>query len=406
MKIKVMKKLKIFLLAIAMVAGYGLSAQGGVSINSDGSNADASAMLDVSSTSMGLLIPRMTQTQIAAIQNPANGLFVFNITDNKFYVYVTADNRWKELQFASGTIDLPATYTIGTGGSCANTTVNGIYMEGLALNPTNTVTLEATVSNKGAWNISTNTVNGYSFSGSGYFSTTGTVQVTLYGSGTPATAQTDNFTVTANEGGSTCTFDVTVDPVLTVYNPITGETWMDRNLGATQVATSSTDADAFGYLYQWGRASEGHEVRTSGTTTTPATTSVPLAGNSWDGLFVMTTDSPYDWLTQQDNTLWQGVNGTNNPCPAGFRLPTDAEWDAERLSWSSNDASGAFASPLKLTIAGLRAGYNGSIDYSYGFYSSGSVSGINIKDLYFNSSNAGVGSTQRNHGLSVRCIKD
>ena len=80
MKIKVMKKLKIFLLAIAMVAGYGLSAQGGVSINSDGSNADASAMLDVSSTSMGLLIPRMTQTQIAAIQNPANGLFVFNTT--------------------------------------------------------------------------------------------------------------------------------------------------------------------------------------------------------------------------------------------------------------------------------------------------------------------------------------
>lgn len=33
----------------------------------------------------------------------------------------------------------------------------------------------------------------------------------------------------------------------------TGRVWMDRNLGASSVATSSNDAEAYGDLYQWGR---------------------------------------------------------------------------------------------------------------------------------------------------------
>lgn len=43
-----------------------------------------------------------------------------------------------------------------------------------------------------------------------------------------------------------------------VTNATTGKVWMDRNLGASQVATSSTDANSYGDLYQWGRAKDGH----------------------------------------------------------------------------------------------------------------------------------------------------
>ncbi|MCC5924135.1 MAG: hypothetical protein JJT77_10135 [Crocinitomicaceae bacterium] len=53
-----------------------------------------------------------------------------------------------------------------------------------------------------------------------------------------------------------------------VISPGTGKVWMDRNLGASQAATSSTDAAAYGDLYQWGRRSDGHQCRTSITTTT------------------------------------------------------------------------------------------------------------------------------------------
>jgi hypothetical protein len=66
--------------------------------------------------------------------------------------------------------------------------------------------------------------------------------------------------------------------------------------------------------------------------------------------------------------LWQGVNGVNNPCPSGFRLPTSIEIDAERLSWSNQNPIGAFGSALKLSLSGTR-GTDGLL-YSVGVYGS------------------------------------
>ena len=63
--------------------------------------------------------------------------------------------------------------------------------------------------------------------------------------------------------------------IVDVTNPTTGRIWMDRNLGATQAATSSTDANSYGDLYQWGRRSDGHQCRTSATTTTLSSTDQP-----------------------------------------------------------------------------------------------------------------------------------
>jgi uncharacterized protein (TIGR02145 family) len=48
-----------------------------VGINIDNSAPDNSAMLDVKSTQRGLLPPRMTHAQMAAIVNPANGLIIY-----------------------------------------------------------------------------------------------------------------------------------------------------------------------------------------------------------------------------------------------------------------------------------------------------------------------------------------
>jgi hypothetical protein len=49
--------------------------------------------------------------------------------------------------------------------------------------------------------------------------------------------------------------------IVDVLNPATGKTWMDRNLGAAQLATASNDVAAYGDLYQWGRFSDGHQCR-------------------------------------------------------------------------------------------------------------------------------------------------
>ena len=194
-------------------------------------------------------------------------------------------------------------------------------------------------------------------------------------------------------------------PANTVYS--SNNIWMDRNLGATQIATTSTDVAAYGDLYQWGRTTDGHQIRTSATTNTLSNTDAP--GN---GSFILPSNSPYDWRDAQNDNLWQGVNGINNPCPFGFRIPTSAEWNAERLSWNANNSAGGFNSPLKLTVGGIRLNNYGGFSQvgHYGSYWTSTINQIYAVSLYladFSSNYASLyNSEYRSLGMSVRCIKD
>jgi hypothetical protein len=58
-----------------------------VAINTDGSVAHSSAMLDVKTTSKGLLIPRMNSSQRTSISSPATGLMVFDTDTNSFWFF-------------------------------------------------------------------------------------------------------------------------------------------------------------------------------------------------------------------------------------------------------------------------------------------------------------------------------
>ena len=184
-----------------------------------------------------------------------------------------------------------------------------------------------------------------------------------------------------------------------VTNPVTGKTWMDRNLGATKVAVTSTDADAYGDLYQWGRLADGHQCRNSGTTARSSTTDIPGNAN-----FIINTQN---WRNPGNDLLWDGVNGINNPCPSGYRLPTKAEWIAEYSTWVTQNIAGAFSSTLKLTATGFREKSNGNINLvgTRGHYwASGVVSATNSHAIRFDSSVDADGI--KGDGFSVRCIKD
>jgi len=66
-----------------------------VGINTE--NPHDSAMLDVESTEKGVLMPRMTTSQRIAIQNPAEGLLVFDTTESRFYHFSTKTNSWERM---------------------------------------------------------------------------------------------------------------------------------------------------------------------------------------------------------------------------------------------------------------------------------------------------------------------
>jgi len=79
-------------LCLALAISYGFPQVG---INTDESSPDPSAMLDVKSTSAGLLVPRMNSDERDAIISPAEGLLVYCTDDSSFYYHHNA--RWNKL---------------------------------------------------------------------------------------------------------------------------------------------------------------------------------------------------------------------------------------------------------------------------------------------------------------------
>ncbi len=196
----------------------------------------------------------------------------------------------------------------------------------------------------------------------------------------------------------------------------TGRIWLDRNLGASRVATSSTDVEAYGDYYQWGRPADGHQTKyltnnnSSGFTNTKSSSSVPSTD-----LWIVPTDDSNDWLSTADNTLWTGANPTNNPCPAGFRIPTEAEWRAENIA---NVGATFQTNGLKLTLPGMLTNFgSGGASYSakgtYGQYlTQTAYTTIPVKGgaRYFGVNGSNQAWFDQNyyksHGMCVRCIKN
>jgi uncharacterized protein (TIGR02145 family) len=213
---------------------------------------------------------------------------------------------------------------------------------------------------------------------------------------------------------------------LMLYAPILaedGKLWLNNNLGADRANINKSSFnpgrqdgyEAYGSFFQWGRKPDGHELInwSSSTTGTPLnSTTNTRVDNPSHALFIITNFT--DWRNTLDSTIWKTATSPNNPCPAGYRVPTLTELNVLISAADITNIYMANNSILKLPASGYR---NGHIS------TSGNLSSIGNTGLYYtsssNSSSAGssyiyeLSSTSTSsflinnaNGASVRCIKD
>jgi uncharacterized protein (TIGR02145 family) len=220
---------------------------------------------------------------------------------------------------------------------------------------------------------------------------------------------------------------------------INGVKWATRNLASQ--GNFVENPEDYGALFQWGRKGDGHEQRTSQNypTNNNSNENGVVSGAGLDangqivsthaayGKFIKQNEYPYDWSFPQNNILWNSgtettpVKTANDPCPAGWRVPTKAELQSlidSGTEWKKlNGVNGRYfgdgADKLFLPAAGLRGCGDGVFYRSDGVcgadeggYYWSSLSGINAWCLNFHSGGVDVYPYSRASGHSVRCVKD
>ncbi|MFZ4521934.1 MAG: hypothetical protein ACOYNC_09520 [Bacteroidales bacterium] len=112
--------MKNYIISLMLFLLAGIVSYAQVGISTDNSAPDNSAMLDVQSTSKGLLIPRMTTVERDAIASPADGLMIFNSTTRCYDTYNAITSGWETIHCLACPLPAAAGPITGTTAMCDN----------------------------------------------------------------------------------------------------------------------------------------------------------------------------------------------------------------------------------------------------------------------------------------------
>ncbi len=263
------------------------TAQAQVKFGSNPANINASAALEVESTTKGMLPPRMTNAQAYAIATPATGLMVYNTT-LKCLSYFDG-NSWNctfvTPQPAPSTAPLGSTYT-----SHFNGVVSGPY--------------------------------------------TGTATTVTHTTGETFNALAGCATKMISAGNTSCPASVTgVSGTVYPIVLINGQCWMSTNL--KEVPTNFSGNTATSWL-----ATSPGDLGYSGYFNT-----ADVTGASGWGITEPAANEGllYQWSAAMNNSMTERTKGN---CPAGYHVPSDCEWSFLEhglgMSLSQNAISGAW----------------------------------------------------------------
>jgi hypothetical protein len=384
-----MKTLLTFFLFLFLFAQLTISQ---VAVNTDGTAPNGSAMLDVNSADKGVLLPRMTHSQLMAIVSPASGLLVF-CTDcgdtGSGAMAIFINGTWNLLNASclnpaapvAGTHTVSYTQIVWNWNAVPGATgyrwsmsndYAGAYDWG-----TNTSMTELSLSCGTSY-----TRYAWAYNDCGHSSPVVMTQSTTACPSCPSS-------ITINHAAGAVA-PVTKTVTYGIVSMIPGEPskcWITGNLGAHQQPTFRSDATeaSAGWYWQFNRK-QGYQ--NDGSSVTPAWTITSIIEDS-------------------------GWTPANDPCAlelgAGWRIPTNTEWenvDAADWWYNWNDP---WSSGLKMHAAGYLNYTNGSLVLrgSYGAYWSSSQPGPEVGTaLYFDESFCYTRSYGKAYGFPLRCLKD
>ena len=404
---------------------------------------DNSAMLDVQSTSKGVLFPRLTTTQRDAIAPAATGLMIFNTTTGCLEINLgSPTNRaWTEIKCeGKATVN------------CGSATQSGSLMKGVAASSVS-ISVPYTLGNGGPY-IGTDAISsgvtGLTATLSAGTFTTGSGTVTLAITGTPATSGTATFTLQIS--GSICTLTATVNPgpepgsFYTTTND-EGKRFNEYNgcltsiISAQHTSSSCTGTvtGASGAVYNLylinGMCWMKENLNEIPGAYDPAPTWTNNTLNGWSGVYPGSPPTAegrlYQWNAAMNNTTTERSRGA---CPSGYHVPSNCEWSflehslgmsladistnnlsSNRGTTMSGETKLEASADLNLLFAGIRLHADGQYLQrgTDGYYWTSSVnpnSPGSTDRMVRQVSSSFLGIRQyaypRAAGMAVRCLKD
>ena len=280
------------------------------------------------------------------------------------------------------------------------------------------------------------------------WSSDNTSAVTVDQSGVITTLSSGIANITAEAGGVTGTCKITVIAPTAIATAdykdeyginhgkgivIGGTVWAPVNCGY-KAATADSKGFPFGKLYQWGRK-YGQGYSTDYDESEPEIIEGTISSNghkdTYSNTFFTSSESPFDWLSPQNDQLWNSgteeepVKTEYDPCPTGWRVPTYIELNELRQNYSPLYMSGLYecggryfsgsytyiedCPRVFMPASGERDSSTGKRDYrrNNGYYwsSSSKVTFAYFLFLRDFGSYVDILSGNRANGNSVRCVQ-
>lgn len=207
---------------------------------------------------------------------------------------------------------------------------------------------------------------------------------------------------------------------------VKGYWWAPINVGQAKISTINNPSDAAGFIFQWGRKQA--LTWASSTTVGPL---APAAPEVTQNLFITSAASPKDWCNAPNAKFWNSgtdaapTKTSNDPCPAGWRVPTKDEWAKSIIGdgtpahiWTAATppsatqnglltVTGEAGAKLFFPAAGLLS-FDGSVlnQGSIGYYWASAESGSNASHVSFTSATVSASNVYRAVGMTLRCVQD